>query len=295
MKQFGISGRHCRYVEEPLRIVVSEPGIGAQTMHCSGSAGMPAFRVRYAYTSGALVLVRTGFGWANAAGRMTDVRPGTLLWSPPGGVDVFVTAPYQIDVLVIPEPRDAYRDERRPPIALSRQLGAGDALSWNERLDAFMRLADDGAFDEDAERAIFDAFMEPLLVQSGKRREVVGGTLGTLRREAAHIETLDTLASGLGYTRNHLNDLTRDATGASLGTWLSGIRMARARELLIHDDTPIATVGAESGYADPAYFARAFRRFHGVPPIAWRIAHRPDDPRRSLIVAEKEFALEISA
>ena len=33
-------------------------------------------------------------------------------------------------------------------------------------------------------------------------------------------------------------------------------------------------IGAACGYDDPAYFSRAFRRVHGIPPALWRAAHR---------------------
>lgn len=47
-------------------------------------------------------------------------------------------------------------------------------------------------------------------------------------------------------------------------------RIARARELLLIADRPVAAVGAEVGIPDPVYFARVFRRRSGCSPRAFR-------------------------
>jgi transcriptional regulator GlxA family with amidase domain len=91
--------------------------------------------------------------------------------------------------------------------------------------------------------------------------------------------TLEGLAREVGYTANYLNDLTREHTGRALGGWIADMRMSRARVALEHTDLSVAEVGVSCGYDDPAYFSRAFRRAHGVPPATWRIATRPADSR----------------
>jgi AraC-like DNA-binding protein len=89
------------------------------------------------------------------------------------------------------------------------------------------------------------------------------------------------LAAEAGYTPNYLSDLVRKHTGRSAGALVADMRMARARALLEQTDDPIAVVGGRCGYDDPAYFARTFQRMHGVSPLAWRLAARPNDARYS--------------
>ncbi|TFC54708.1 MULTISPECIES: AraC family transcriptional regulator [unclassified Cryobacterium] len=48
------------------------------------------------------------------------------------------------------------------------------------------------------------------------------------------------------------------------------LRMARVRELLDTTDQSIAAVAASSGYPDSFYFARQFKKVHGVTPFGYR-------------------------
>ena len=91
--------------------------------------------------------------------------------------------------------------------------------------------------------------------------------------------SLASLAGEAGYTPNYLNDLARAATGRPIGAWIADVRMSRARTDLETTDVPIASIGAACGFADPSYFARAFRAAHGVTPATWRLSARPSDPR----------------
>lgn len=47
-----------------------------------------------------------------------------------------------------------------------------------------------------------------------------------------------------------------------------------ARRLLVETNLSVEEVGRQYGYRDPAYFARAFGRAHGVTPLGWRRAGR---------------------
>jgi AraC-like DNA-binding protein len=49
--------------------------------------------------------------------------------------------------------------------------------------------------------------------------------------------------------------------------------------LLMAGPTPLAEISLALGYADPSAFTRAFRKWSGVPPQAWRDRHlHPDAP-----------------
>jgi AraC-like DNA-binding protein len=101
------------------------------------------------------------------------------------------------------------------------------------------------------------------------------------------------LAYDIGCTPNYLSDLVREHTGRSIGAWISEMRMARARALLEQTDLPIADVGERCGYQDPGYFARAFRRMHGVSPLAWRVAAHPRHARHAEITLTFEVFLKL--
>jgi AraC family transcriptional regulator of arabinose operon len=48
------------------------------------------------------------------------------------------------------------------------------------------------------------------------------------------------------------------------------LRMALARELLDTTDQSVAAVAAATGYPDSFYFARQFKKVHGVTPFGYR-------------------------
>jgi two-component system response regulator YesN len=58
-----------------------------------------------------------------------------------------------------------------------------------------------------------------------------------------------------------------------LNTYLTELRMAHAARLLSDRTVPIAAVAQQCGYADPHYFSRVFRKFHGLPPADYRRLH----------------------
>lgn len=52
------------------------------------------------------------------------------------------------------------------------------------------------------------------------------------------------------------------------------IRLHKAQELLKNQSLTIATIAYESGFNDPDYMAKVFKREFGMPPTAFRLAQR---------------------
>jgi transcriptional regulator GlxA family with amidase domain len=61
-----------------------------------------------------------------------------------------------------------------------------------------------------------------------------------------------------------------NATGMTPLEYCRGVRIARARELLISGDTPQKAIAQSLGYKDVASFARVFRNATGSAPGAYR-------------------------
>lgn len=85
--------------------------------------------------------------------------------------------------------------------------------------------------------------------------------------------TLAELAVVAGVSPTHLCHLFRNAVGLSPFQYLQRYRMRRARVLLGTTDLVVADVGRRVGFADPAYFSRAFRRLEGMTPSQYRELH----------------------
>ncbi len=271
---------------EHLRIILPP---ASATAKFSCTANEPQLSdIVYTFAHWAVALITNGHGTIEHAGRSYTIVPGTLICSPPGRVHIDLSRDAEVLVISLEE-RAAARDEmwRAFSVPLVRQLQSTDVTEWAERLSIAERKIAAGAFGDNDVRALKSSLLRSFWL-SGRPagRHIVLAAFGTMERQLERITNLDDLASDLGYTRNHLSDLMHDLTGSSLGAWLTGKRMERARDALSASDLPIALVGTAIGYGDAAYFSRAFRRYHGVPPQLWRLAHRPEDERRAAIVAD---------
>ncbi|MFE9581176.1 helix-turn-helix transcriptional regulator [Nocardia sp. NPDC006044] len=87
--------------------------------------------------------------------------------------------------------------------------------------------------------------------------------------------SLRDVARTVSMTPGHLTTVVRRRTGRTVQDWIIERRMAEARALLADTDLPIAEIARSVGLPDPGYFARVFRRAHGMAPRHWRGRHVP--------------------
>ncbi len=87
------------------------------------------------------------------------------------------------------------------------------------------------------------------------------------------IEVAD-LAAMARLSPSHFAALFKKQFGYPVLQFQTQLRMARARELLDTSSAPIAEVAASAGYPDSFYFARQFKRVHGVTPHRYRSRHQ---------------------
>lgn len=62
----------------------------------------------------------------------------------------------------------------------------------------------------------------------------------------------------------------QQATGQTMLTYLTDVRLAHARTLLLSTSDPITAIAHQIGYADVSTFTALFRQHHGLPPGAYR-------------------------
>jgi len=68
------------------------------------------------------------------------------------------------------------------------------------------------------------------------------------------------------------------ARGTSFHELLEEVRRARATEALIESDEAVESIAVRLGYGDPSNFRRAFRRWTGLSPTAYRAEQRSRTP-----------------
>jgi AraC family transcriptional regulator len=82
--------------------------------------------------------------------------------------------------------------------------------------------------------------------------------------------SLDDLASAAGLSRFHFVRAFKAAVGKPPHRWLVGLRIERAKELLVKRNITIIDVAALVGFDSQSHFGQVFLDHVGMPPSEWR-------------------------
>ncbi len=91
-----------------------------------------------------------------------------------------------------------------------------------------------------------------------------------VERHLAERLTNRELARHLNLGLRTLETRYRREAGVSLHATITRLRLERATGLLAAGERSVKRVALESGFRDPAYFIRVFRRAHGLTPGTWQ-------------------------
>lgn len=82
--------------------------------------------------------------------------------------------------------------------------------------------------------------------------------------------SLKTLSKISSYTEKYLSTLFVKNMGVSFGTYLTGLRISRAKALLALRIYTVGQVAQLCGFVDPLYFSKVFKRETGFTPTQYR-------------------------
>lgn len=107
-------------------------------------------------------------------------------------------------------------------------------------------------------------------IERGNRKRRLPHSVSYLREHFTEEIDKTALAAmdGLGPSRYH--EVFRRTMGCTPAGYITRLRMAKARQLLLDPDLPIGDVAEACGYSDPLYFSRVFRKECGVSPTEFR-------------------------
>ena len=88
--------------------------------------------------------------------------------------------------------------------------------------------------------------------------------------------SLDDIARRVASSRRQLQRAYAEIGHTTFREHLTGVRMERAAEMLAARGLTVREVAHRVGYRQPAQFAKAFRRHHGLSPSAFRMRRRGD-------------------
>ena len=68
----------------------------------------------------------------------------------------------------------------------------------------------------------------------------------------------------------HFSTVFSQAMGRSFISYLTAMRMEKAKELLQTTNLRLSDIALEVGYNEPNYFSHVFRKVEGMTPKEWR-------------------------
>jgi transcriptional regulator GlxA family with amidase domain len=90
--------------------------------------------------------------------------------------------------------------------------------------------------------------------------------------------SLDDIARRVASSRRQLQRAYAEIGRTTFREHLTGVRMDRAADMLQGRGPTVREVAHRVGYRQPAQFAKAFRRHHGLAPCRTTVSPRPPSP-----------------
>lgn len=99
---------------------------------------------------------------------------------------------------------------------------------------------------------------------------VVQKTLTYIDANLSSDLSLNTLAQLMKISPGYLSSLFHRETGHTLAEYITGLRLKAALQMLKTTRLQVQTVAHLSGFSDPNYFSKQFKRIYGVTPLQYR-------------------------
>ena len=82
------------------------------------------------------------------------------------------------------------------------------------------------------------------------------------------------VANSVSLNCNYFSSMFKSQLGVNFMTFLTQLRIEKAKALLKNDDCRIGEIARLVGYSDPKRFSKAFLRTCGVSPLEYRKARQ---------------------
>ena len=81
---------------------------------------------------------------------------------------------------------------------------------------------------------------------------------------------LESVAEHFFLNKHYLARLFKEQYGVSVNSYLTQVRITRAKQMLRFTDKAVSVIAAECGLEDANYFSRVFKKVEGVTPKQYR-------------------------
>lgn len=110
----------------------------------------------------------------------------------------------------------------------------------------------------------------PMEQRAESRRRKCDSVIEYMHSRIAEPVTLEQLAREAGLSVSHFSEMFREQTHHSPMSFYTHLRIRAACRLLDLTRKPVKVVAMETGYGDPYYFSRVFKKVMGIPPEKYR-------------------------
>ncbi|MGH9356354.1 MAG: helix-turn-helix transcriptional regulator [Terriglobia bacterium] len=93
--------------------------------------------------------------------------------------------------------------------------------------------------------------------------------------------TLHELAKSVNLSLSRTQHLFKRETGLSLGQYVKGLRMTKAKSLLENSFLSVKEITAQLGWTSESTFSRDFKACFGISPVKYRSQTKSTPPRLS--------------
>ncbi len=87
-----------------------------------------------------------------------------------------------------------------------------------------------------------------------------------LRERTGQSVSRHDLAKAFGMTPEHVNAIFKREVGVSPGAFINRERVLKAYELLVYEGLSVKEAAFRTGFGDPFYFSKVFKKIMGMPP-----------------------------
>lgn len=112
------------------------------------------------------------------------------------------------------------------------------------------------------------------MVMHREREDVVEKIKEYIERNYGDTLSVSWLADKYGLNVSYLSTLFKERTGINLVSYIEGIRMEKAKELLKGRQWSVTDIAIHTGYTNSNYFSKVFKKYTGISPREFRDVER---------------------
>lgn len=149
------------------------------------------------------------------------------------------------------------------------QEQSGEPIQGKETIGALL-----AAQDEEELRQRFVSTMveltQAVVIRSQEPDGIITRAQDYIRQNFRRELTLEEVAQTVGISPYYFSKLFKEEANMNFTEYLTGIRIEVAKHLLSERELSIKQVCVDSGYANPNYFSRIFKKWVGITPTEFR-------------------------